>query len=430
MKPLRLATWVSDHTNPVVVKELRQAVRSRVFVGVFMLLLGVCVVISLSAASEGGQDSGMETYRTFLICLAIAGCTVLPTTPRGASAVRIVLVLFFIFQCAAFLPGLSSLGVYFFSYSPIMAMMNMYRMDLFAQPGFWTIVLCQFVVQGSYVVVLYFLAVSRLTFPTANRSTAVRAALIGQTVLLLGLGFLGLSGAANAPFWWSRLGSALILQWGFVGIFMTTEPDTMSRRVAQSVPRSRLRRILAVPFWPGGARGWSCLLLAFGLILAVTTLGGFLAPAGGVRWAGLSTVLAWTPLFQAARIVLILGLSHFLLHTLPTRRFTPYAKRLIIVIALPCPTIVPILLEFLFGLRPFESQILHSLDPFATILMPSRAPGFSLFLMILASVVALLCLVPVMASGARTMHEAHRRNMRHAIDSHPHRAPKRRAAHA
>ncbi|NQT85340.1 hypothetical protein HQ560_01160, partial [bacterium] len=68
LSPPRLSRWVADHANPIVVKELRQAVRSRAFVGLFMLLLGVCVVISLAACGRGetGMTNGSDVFAAFL----------------------------------------------------------------------------------------------------------------------------------------------------------------------------------------------------------------------------------------------------------------------------------------------------------------------------------------------------------------------------
>jgi hypothetical protein len=51
----RLELWISDHANPILVRTVRQELRSRTFIGVFVLLL---VVSTLSAIGFAGTASG------------------------------------------------------------------------------------------------------------------------------------------------------------------------------------------------------------------------------------------------------------------------------------------------------------------------------------------------------------------------------------
>jgi hypothetical protein len=78
--------WLSDRLNPLVVKEVRQGLRTRIFWTTFTLLLVGCVVISLVAYAEA-QDSGMRGvssgqtfFYAFFFCLGLIQFLVLPYT--------------------------------------------------------------------------------------------------------------------------------------------------------------------------------------------------------------------------------------------------------------------------------------------------------------------------------------------------------------
>ncbi|HLL53294.1 MAG TPA: ABC transporter permease [Myxococcaceae bacterium] len=78
--------WLSDRVNPLVVKEVRQGLRTRIFWTTFTLLLTGCVIISLVAYADA-QDSGMrgvssgrDFFYYFFICLGLIQFLVLPYT--------------------------------------------------------------------------------------------------------------------------------------------------------------------------------------------------------------------------------------------------------------------------------------------------------------------------------------------------------------
>ncbi len=82
--PGRLEAWLerrADRLNPIVVKEIRQGLRTKVFWVCFALMLFACLVISLIAfaMTRGGQDaSGPEFFTAFFVCLGVVQFFVIP----------------------------------------------------------------------------------------------------------------------------------------------------------------------------------------------------------------------------------------------------------------------------------------------------------------------------------------------------------------
>lgn len=77
----RAAERVADRVNPIVVKELRQGLRTRVFWIFFAVLLVANLFISLvafAAADEGGMRAGQATFIGYFVCLAIVQFFVIP----------------------------------------------------------------------------------------------------------------------------------------------------------------------------------------------------------------------------------------------------------------------------------------------------------------------------------------------------------------
>ncbi|MBK7859217.1 MAG: ABC transporter permease [Archangiaceae bacterium] len=82
------ATW-SERLNPIVVKEVRQGLRTRVFWVFFGLMLLACLVISLVAwatASELGFDGGRPFFIAFYVCLGIVQFFIIPYTAYRSMA--------------------------------------------------------------------------------------------------------------------------------------------------------------------------------------------------------------------------------------------------------------------------------------------------------------------------------------------------------
>ncbi len=75
---------VSERINPIIVKELRQGLRTRVFWVCFSLLLAACLVLALGAwagSLDGGmRESGQEFFFGFFICLGAVQFFIIPYT--------------------------------------------------------------------------------------------------------------------------------------------------------------------------------------------------------------------------------------------------------------------------------------------------------------------------------------------------------------
>ena len=81
-------TW-SERLNPIVVKEVRQGLRTRVFWIFFGLMLFACLCISLIAwatASELGFDGGRGFFIAFYVCLSIVQFFIIPYTAYRSMA--------------------------------------------------------------------------------------------------------------------------------------------------------------------------------------------------------------------------------------------------------------------------------------------------------------------------------------------------------
>jgi len=77
----RFGERVADRVNPIVVKEVRQGLRTRVFWIFFSLMLVGCLFIALFffAANDGlGERSGQGAFVAFFVCLALVQFFVIP----------------------------------------------------------------------------------------------------------------------------------------------------------------------------------------------------------------------------------------------------------------------------------------------------------------------------------------------------------------
>ncbi len=85
---MRVVEWLDDHLNPIVVKELRQAMRSRLVVGVLMLLLvvllGAMTLFVLEVTNQQILDvgkairKGREAFETLLAMYVLAAMLLIP----------------------------------------------------------------------------------------------------------------------------------------------------------------------------------------------------------------------------------------------------------------------------------------------------------------------------------------------------------------
>jgi ABC-type transport system involved in multi-copper enzyme maturation permease subunit len=76
----RLGAWIGERINPIVVKEVRQGLRTRAFWIFFSLLLIFCIIISLVAAATGDDwpDRGKAYFMAYDVCLGLVQFFVIP----------------------------------------------------------------------------------------------------------------------------------------------------------------------------------------------------------------------------------------------------------------------------------------------------------------------------------------------------------------
>ena len=142
----------------------------------------------------------------------------------------------------------------------------------FDQPLFWFIQLVIFSLLIPAFILFRQIATANLTFEGANRSTGIR---ISCAVLLtVSLAWLllftdpsllpgSLSLATSTPVEQVvGLATPLAIWLWLIGLFTATEDDRLSRRVRQEVPRRFLARLVALPFYPGGGRGFLYFLIS------------------------------------------------------------------------------------------------------------------------------------------------------------------------
>ncbi|MGZ3461727.1 MAG: ABC transporter permease, partial [Archangium sp.] len=78
----RLLEWLGDRLNPLVVKEVRQGIRSRVFWMSFGLMLLACFILSMvayaSSRDGGASTQGQGFFFAFFVCLGLVHFFIIP----------------------------------------------------------------------------------------------------------------------------------------------------------------------------------------------------------------------------------------------------------------------------------------------------------------------------------------------------------------
>ncbi len=70
--PSRFAAWISDRANPMLVRCIRQELRSKTFLGVFVLLLVVCAIAAIASAGVSTDNPNSRMGSTLFSVLAWA----------------------------------------------------------------------------------------------------------------------------------------------------------------------------------------------------------------------------------------------------------------------------------------------------------------------------------------------------------------------
>ena len=143
------------------------------------------------------------------------------------------------------------------------------------EPEFWLATYTIVFLFGSTAVLLLVTAASQISFPSDNRSTAIRIGMMVQQTL-----FIGVVVAALPTVFRFRVDFCLAMTfiighyWLFMGMLMCGENPFISRRVQRTLPRSIFSRSLFSFFMPGSGRGFLfavCNLWACSLILLLAS---------------------------------------------------------------------------------------------------------------------------------------------------------------
>lgn len=70
--PGRLAAWIADRANPMLVRCIRQELRSKTFLGVFVLLLVVCAIAAIASAAASSDSVNSQVGRNLFSVLGWA----------------------------------------------------------------------------------------------------------------------------------------------------------------------------------------------------------------------------------------------------------------------------------------------------------------------------------------------------------------------
>ncbi len=362
--------------NPILVKECRQALKSKQFTITFALLLTVGWLWSLIGVASMGDsirfsfDSGPYLFYWYYFFLAFALLVVVPfssfrslaieredntfdlvsistLTPRqivagklGSSIMQMLVYFSALLPCLAFtyllrgidLPTIGFLTFYLFlgslgfsmaalfiatvsrekhwqsvlaviiivglfsAYVPAMigvkGMLTFQRIS-FTDRDFWTGNAAFMTAYASYFLLIYLAACAQLTFPTDNRSSKLRYAMLLQQLLFsgwVGWGLLTHEGRDVAAL--LAYITVLGMHWGLMGALMTGEMGQLSARIRRDLPQSFLGRAAFSWFNPGPTTGY---VFAVANLLAACTLAtllvlGWESQGLNVRWRGMNSV--------------------------------------------------------------------------------------------------------------------------------------------
>jgi hypothetical protein len=353
-KFFHLTDYVTDRLNPILVKETRQALKSRQFIITFMLLLTVAWLISVfgtiwyGPAIEYGS-AGRAFFVAYYYVIGFATLFVVPfgsfrsmlnerdhntyellsistLSPRqivtGKLLSSLVQVFIYYSAIAPFIAFTSLLqgfdlamvtlflvaGLVWSSFVSMIALMlstlssnrqwqaintiGMIGLLLWQMSGafaisaaafsesipfdreeFWWLIGTMLLTICSYFLLAQQIAVSRLTFESDNRSSGVRLICTLQ-FWLLWAGIWTFSRHYGAAFVDEDtiVGCTMVsaIHWFITGLFVSTEPDHISRRVRRNMAKLGAFRFLVAPWLPGGRRG---LLLLTMHLVALTAIG-------------------------------------------------------------------------------------------------------------------------------------------------------------
>ncbi len=473
--PSSWSRW-SDRLNPILVREVQQAVKGRVFLITVLVALAISVVIAIITAGDyrardtGGRnafDAGlavlaplllfvvpMQAYQSMRMELRVGiveqlllshlrprrivlgklaaamvqfGLYVSVMAPllatsyllRGVDLPTIALCLGFAF---VFCVGATAAAISAAAQGALPAMQALANLAVAAGLGIASFGMMGYIGSGECVrdlgrllrspefgmvtsliglgslagiVLSSLVAQSFLCHAFENRSTPFRVFLFAVAGLAYGWMFLFVDSRHYAEavgvvtFFAALLGTVF-------GVFLVTEQRDLSPRVRAHVPASSALALLSAPFLPGRNRGLLCMVVFFGMIVAIS------APSWVVGLPRPYDMLRMM-VMVVSYAVLYLSIGRWLRGRLPTAVLGNHMARIGLPLVLFLGCVLPLLLDVFVQGGPRGWHVGHAMNPFWTIskfAFSAREQRVTIGLAIVAAVVLLLQL-PALIGGVR-----------------------------
>lgn len=128
--------------------------------------------------------------------------------------------------------------------------------ELYGEPNFWVANFYGLALYAATMLLAFFAAAAMISFPTVNRSTPLRLAmLLLQAVIVAAFAWYWILSGYEPDVVWI-LASAGAAFWFVMGTMLNGEQAEMSRRVLRSLPDSMLGRIFCTWLQPGPSSGY------------------------------------------------------------------------------------------------------------------------------------------------------------------------------
>jgi len=453
-----------ERCNPILVKEARQAMKSRQFSITFVIVLVLVWVCTIFAVAGYGTDLhyralGGELFFWFYLILTFPLAVIVPygafrsmaqecedrtyellsiTTlhPRQiilgklASAMLQMLVYFSaVAPCLAFtyllrgidimlilymlgIAGLGSLGLsliglflatvsserhwqivlsVLFIVGLVFTFMGanafceeMIRREyrVLQSSEFWLAMGAMFTFYISTFALILCATTAQLTFPTDNRSTPLRVAMVAQTLLYIGWCAAGIRlGGDFAVEMLTVMLCFAVAYWFLMGAFMVAESPNLSLRVRRTLPDSLWGNALFGWFFPGPGRGYLFALSGFaGCAAAAWIAPAFYTQASRGRIRIEWQAMALASVLMLFYLVIYLGMTKIVVRWL-RRRGWPVSVAvgpLIASILLLAGVLGPMFLQSAILGRPWDADtVLFLPNPFMTLALYFRSRLFS-----------------------------------------------------
>lgn len=269
---------------------------------------------------------------------------------------------------------------------------------------FWHWVTVGLSLLGAYGLVFYQITRARLLFPSENRSTALRLALLLPPALWLGswVPFLGELTDLDGLI---ALVTPVFVHWAAVMALIGGERGEISQRIRRRVPRSFFGRMFTVWLLPGPALGYYYVLLSsLGLVLPWMVL---------LLWQGEGRISAriqetlWFLVFTFwAYLAIYGGVAAWVLRLVRRRVVNSLLLSLAVMLTLVVLfCVVPVFIEVLTATNiPFlQYRLIHLLNPAVTCAAVAQRVRETYTILLLLGGVSLVCVVWNLPAACREM---------------------------